>query len=190
MIEQIQCDLVQAEVVTEVGHIAPVRFRLDVSGTTVAQPYSLPTWTPEECTVDIPAIRWLRGEFFGFPFGVTGGVEHVHGAAANGPWDLTAKRDDRLTLSIDLGDLGGTLEKQVSLRPGHRVLYNQHTITGVEGRFNYGHHQSSIFPKANMRFSTSGPLKGVRKFRSPLKMAVVLKHLSIGNGCWSTMHDE
>jgi hypothetical protein len=31
MIEQIQCDLVQAEVVTEVGHIAPVRFRLDGS---------------------------------------------------------------------------------------------------------------------------------------------------------------
>jgi len=149
MIEQIQCDLVQAEVVTEVGHIAPVRFRLDVSGATVAQPYSLPTWTPEECTVDIPAIRWLRGEFFGFPLGVTDGAEHVHGAAANGPWDLTAKRDDRLTLSIDLGDLGGTLEKQVSLRPGHRVLYNQHTITGVEGRFNYGHHPSSIFPKAD-----------------------------------------
>ena len=139
MIEQLQSDLVQADVVTEVGHVAPVRFQLEEVGA-VAQPYSLPPWTPEACSANIPAIQWLRGEFFGFPFGVTEGVEHVHGPAANGPWEITGRSADWLQLEVELPNSAGRIEKEVALRSGHRALYLQHTVRGVEGDFNYGHH--------------------------------------------------
>jgi hypothetical protein len=145
MIKRIQCDCVEADVVVDVGHIAPVRFQLEAGA--VAAPYSLPPWTPESCGVDIPAVQWLRGDFFGFPFGVSEGIEHVHGSAANGPWQLVDVAENALNLALNLPELGGRIEKRIELRDGHRVLYNQHTISGVTGRYNYGHHPVLQIPE-------------------------------------------
>lgn len=140
MFERVQSDFVSADIVVDVGHIAPVRFSLNEDGTRFAEPYSIPAWTPEECSVEVPAVKWLRGEFFGFPFGQSEGFEHVHGPAANGPWTLGERTDKSVRMTVDLPKLSGQIEKHVSLRDGHRALYLEHTVTGVEGRFNYGHH--------------------------------------------------
>ncbi|MBK1875897.1 hypothetical protein [Pelagicoccus mobilis] len=146
MITKIQSDLVSAEVVVPVGHIAPVEFCLDESGK-VAKPYSLPGWTPEECKVDVPAVKWLRGEFFGFPFGPGQDGGPVHGPAANGPWDIVEKTKNSIRLTVELPQQSGLIEKCVELRNGHRALYIEHKIEGVEGRFNYGHHPVLYIPE-------------------------------------------
>ena len=148
MNHQIQSKEVEAELVLPVGHIAPVRFRLDDD--MIVQPYSLPPWDPESCNMDAPALKWLRGEFFGFPFGANDAAEYPHGPAANGPWELTESTSSEVKLMLDLPRLGGTIEKQVTLRERHRVLYHQHTVSGVEGYYNYGHHPVLEIPKGSV----------------------------------------
>ncbi len=145
MFERIQVDRVSAEIVVEVGHIAPVSF--DLGNGVMAEPYSLPGWTPEECQVDVPAIKWLRGEFFGFPFGPGKDGGPVHGSAANGPWSVIGQSENSVRLKVELDGLGGSLEKCIELRNGERALYLEHTVKGVDGRYNYGHHPVLEIPE-------------------------------------------
>ncbi|MDQ8201445.1 hypothetical protein [Pelagicoccus sp. SDUM812003] len=145
MIEQIQSNLVSAQVASQVGHIAPVRF--DLGNGSFAEPYSLAGWGPEDCPEQAPAVQWLRGEFFCFPFGMNESFEHIHGPAANGPWSVQERDSGRLALAIDLPEGKGSIIKRVSLRDGERALYLEHEVRGVEGRYNYAHHPVIFFPE-------------------------------------------
>ena len=127
------------------GHLAPVNFHLD--GRTVS-PYAISPWVDEEISDDMPnLIKVLRGDFFCFPFGVSDTLPHPHGATANNEWSLVSSEGHKLVMEIEPDDVGGKVTKEVSLKEGQHAIYQKHTITGVEGDFNYGHHPIIEFPE-------------------------------------------
>ena len=50
-------------------------------------------------------------------------------------------------MEIEPDDIGGKVTKEISLRDGQHAIYQKHTITGVEGSYNYGHHPIIEFPR-------------------------------------------
>lgn len=118
------------------GHVAPVVFHLpgrDVS------PYSLSPWTPGEFPDQPTLLSVLRGDFFCLPFGPQQNGP-PHGDPANGGWTLAASDERSLTLHQQAADSGATIDKILSVRPGHHAVYSEHRISGLEGDWSYGIH--------------------------------------------------
>lgn len=156
----LRSDLVEVWVTRRGGQMAPVWF--DVGAADPVCPYSLPPWTAAECAPETPALlQVLRGDFFCLPFGESRCTPHPHGAVANAEWELSVDAD-RLCLEGRLGaeDLGAQVNKEIRLRPGERVLYVRHTIAGLDGRFNLGHHPVLEFPaEAGPCALRTGPIR-------------------------------
>jgi hypothetical protein len=139
--------LVELHVTRIGGQIAPVNF--DLGDGCVAHPYSLAPWQPDDCDDSIPnLLRYLRGDFFCIPFGVSQNHPHPHGATANLEWRLFDEADDALTLAIDDPVTGAHVSKEIRIEAGHRALYQRHVISRLEGRYNFGHHPILQFPEA------------------------------------------
>ena len=133
------------------GHLAPVNFHLN--GRTVS-PYAISPWVDEAIADDMPnLIKVLRGDFFCFPFGVSDTLPHPHGATANNEWSPVSSEGNKLVMEIEPDDIGGKVTKEVSLRDGQHAIYQKHTITGVEGSYNYGHHPIIEFPEQGGPFA-------------------------------------
>ena len=126
------------------GHLAPVTFNLE--GREVS-PYAINPWVDEDIGDDMPnLIKVLRGDFFCLPFGVSESTPHPHGATANLDWSFVSSENGKLTLVMNPEDVGGTVTKEISLIDGHCAIYQKHTVSGLEGAFNYGHHPILEFP--------------------------------------------
>lgn len=142
------------------GHMAPVRFKL---GRKWVSPYSLAPWDSGECEKGTPPIlQVLRGDFFCIPFGASKAVPVVHGDTANAKWMLRAAGSDSLELGMEMKAIPGRVRKRIHLEEGHRAVYQEHLLSGVNGNFNYGHHAILQFPETGFqcRVSTSPFLFG------------------------------
>jgi hypothetical protein len=125
-------------------------------GRQVIQPFSIAPWWKEKIAPgNPPLIRALRGDFFCLPFGGNStefrGEKHpVHGETANRRWRLAgfSRSREAITLRLTMRTKvrPGSVEKRITLVPGHTVVYQEHVITGMSGPMNMGHHTMLKFP--------------------------------------------
>jgi hypothetical protein len=107
-----------------------------------------------------PHLAVLEGDFFCAPFGRTDedGVP-AHGWPANGDWPaegVETAADGAVTGRWVLGQTvrGATLTKELTLRPGHPVVYQRHVLAGGEGAVPVAHHAMIHVPGgARLSFS-------------------------------------
>ncbi len=93
-----------------------------------------------------PTLQSLAGDFFCAPFGkddISGTPEH--GLPANGTWlyeQGVNHQDGGVTAIFRLSEtiLGAKLFKQITLRPGHPVVYQRHKFVGGCGDLSIAHH--------------------------------------------------
>jgi hypothetical protein len=131
------------------GHMAPVRFRL---GKRWVEPYALAPWRPDEIGPGFPPVlKVLRGDYLCLPFGESKGIKDGHGETANEAWEPVESSDARLVVEMKVKRPACTVRKSLSIREGHRAVYQEHRIEGLQGRFNFGHHAILRFP------DTGGP---------------------------------
>ena len=145
---------VQACVTQTGGHLGPVTF--DLKGKKI-QPFSIAPWAEEKIDPSLPEIlKVLRGDFFCLPFGGNGkpfrGEKHpVHGDTANHPWKFEAVEVDgdkqTLHLSLETKTRPGRVDKRITVADGENVVYSEHTISGMKGPMNPGHHAMLQFPE-------------------------------------------
>ena len=115
----------------------------------------------EELPADAaPHLGLLEGDFFCAPFGAPD--EHgvpAHGWPANGTWRERAierATDGSLTARYELAEpvRGASVTKEVTLRPGHPVVYQRHVLAGGEGAVPLAHHAMIRVPGgARLSFS-------------------------------------
>jgi hypothetical protein len=71
---------------------------------------------------------------------------------SNGVWTILSSTPQQLELLIHPGSEGAVVDKTISIRDGHHAIYQEHRISGYEGRSNYGTHPildfSSLPPDA------------------------------------------
>ena len=139
-----QSDRVELFVTEAGGHMAPVKFKLKHRW---VSPYSLPPWKADEVGVEIPAcLRILRGDSFCLPFGKSRRGAIAHGEPANCQWYLRESSVRRLLLHQTPQQPPCSVEKLISLHPGHRAVYQEHIISNLQGRYCFGHHAIVQFP--------------------------------------------
>ena len=139
------------------GHMGPVRFRL---GKRWVQPYALAPWEPRDLADNFPPIlKVLRGDWFCLPFGSSKGVRDVHGETANEAWEPVETSSSRLVLEMRVKAPACTVRKILSIREGHRAVYQEHRIEGLQGRYNFGHHAVLQFPEGGEYHISTSPFK-------------------------------
>ncbi|MCH7227318.1 hypothetical protein [Haloferula sp. A504] len=145
---------VDLHVTGRAGQMAPVVFHLpgrDVS------PYSLSPWVPSEFPDQPALLSVLRGDFFCLPFGPQQDGP-PHGDPANAAWSLEGSDERSLTLRQQAADSGASIEKILSVRPGHHAVYLEHRISGLAGDWSYGSHpilDASAAAPGSVRLSVS-----------------------------------
>jgi hypothetical protein len=164
-----QSDKVSACLSVLGGHLGPVSFKLK---SREVEPFALAPWAEEDGAERIiPILRVLRGDFFCMPFGGNAtpwrGERHpVHGETANRRWRLESmgSTPERICLHASLSTRirPGRVDKRIYLCPGQTVIYCQHTVSGMSGPMNLGHHAMLRFPEepGSGRVSTSAFLHG------------------------------
>lgn len=107
-----------------------------------------------------PHLGVLEGDFFCAPFGRTDDPDvPMHGWPANGFWQLggiDVEADGSRTARFDLAErvMGAAVTKEVTLRPGHPVVYQRHMLRGGSGRIPLAHHAMIRVPGgARLSFS-------------------------------------
>jgi hypothetical protein len=147
---------VELAVTATAGHLAPVTFHLP-SGD--FSPYSVSPWTPDEAGSALPPLLvHLRGDFLCLPFGGQD-AGPPHGDVANAAWALKSSGPRHMTMDQSGKDTGAHVTKTISVEPGHHVVYVEHIVHGLEGRWNYGSHpilDLSAVPEGAARVSV-GP---------------------------------
>jgi hypothetical protein len=134
------------------NHISPMVFHLE-SGD--VSPYSLAPWEPGANPNIDPLLDVLRGDFWCLPFGDSP-VGPAHGQTASAQWEIVNVNDSSARLRLEAGDIGGQVEKIVSVRDRQSALFQEFIISGVNGRFSYGTHpilDLSAFPSGTARIS-------------------------------------
>lgn len=145
---------VEAFVTVQGGHLGPVTF--DRRHKKI-QPFSIAPWVQDKPDPSLPPIlQVLRGDFFCLPFGGNSqpyrGEHHpVHGETANARWHFEALEETgpqtTLRLSLQTTVRPGRVDKEISLVNGQNVVYSKHTISGMKGPMNLGHHAMLKFPE-------------------------------------------
>jgi len=132
----------------------------------VDRPETVPEGAP-------PHLRYLEGDFLCAPFGAPakGSAAPPHGWTANGQWTLVAEDaapDGAKTLRFKLGKTveAASVEKRVSVRPGHPFVYQEHSFSRCAGEISLSHHAMVAAP-GGMRLSFS-PKKFGRTPEAPL----------------------
>ena len=150
----VHSNVVKASVTLTGAHVAPVVF---ADAGRSAEPYSLAPWTPGEISGIDPLLDVLRGDFFCLPFGAQPDGP-AHGEPASGNWTVTNLAEGSVTLHLDAQDSGASFDKTVSVRDNETVLYQEVTVSGLSGAFNYGTHPILDFSRqaqGSARISTS-----------------------------------
>ena len=144
---------VQAHLTQLGGHLGPMTFRV---GGRKIQPYSVAPGAEEKVDPALPSmLRVLRGDFFCMPFGGNatpyGKEQHPpHGDTANLKWKAkSVKAQQGVTqfhARLKTKVRHGRVDKWVRLVDGQSVVYQQHVVSAMSGRMNYGHHAMLKFP--------------------------------------------
>jgi hypothetical protein len=116
---------------------------------------------PGEVPADAaPHLAVLEGDFFCAPFGRTDDPDiPAHGWPANGHWQLGGidiGEDGAKTARLELAERvqGAAVSKEVTVRPGHPVVYQRHVLRGGAGRLPIAHHAMIRVPGgARLSFS-------------------------------------
>lgn len=153
----LESNMVQAGVSLEGGIISPIHF--NIGKKSWVTPYSRPTWREDDCLNDPPLLQKLGGDFFCFPFGVSKGIRHPHGETANHKWELEERDVSSLSLKMEVQSPRCIVNKRIMLHKDYRVLYQEHTIQGASGHFNYGHHPILKFPDGTCCPVRTSPFK-------------------------------
>lgn len=123
--------------VTMVGGHLTADFQL---GDRTVSPYAFAPWKPEDVDRDLPVLlTHLRGDFMCLPFGPQDDGP-PHGDPANGEWHPVEGDIPSIHLVMETGDTKAKVEKKIFLKEGHRVLYLEHSISGLIGEWSYGSH--------------------------------------------------
>ena len=144
-------DRVRVYVTVQGGHLTAT-FNDGIS------PFFTAPWWKEADIGDIDQIiKVLRGDFFCLPFGANmepheGRRHPIHGQTCNDCWDYVGL-DDRdgekaLRLKMDLDGDRGAVEKIIRVRDAQPLIYSEHIVTGLEGKYPAGHHAILQFPQA------------------------------------------
>lgn len=150
---RLRSSTVEAFVTKTGGQLAPVVFdRTDRR----LQPFSIaPWWREKPAAGTPPLIQLLRGDFFCAPFGANTepfrGEQHpLHGETGNRKWKFEepsrATNHTTLHLSLKTRIRAGRVDKLITLVDGHNAVYCRHTISGMSGPMNFGHHAMLKFP--------------------------------------------
>ena len=144
---------VEAFVTRRGGQLGPVTFHRNERA---ISPYALAPWAEEETDPQLPPmLKVLRGDFFCLPFGdnstpYRGETHPPHGETANALWQFKAREESdgrsTLRLELQLQARPGHVEKAITLRAGHNAVYSRHTVSGLNGPMNFGHHAMLQFP--------------------------------------------
>ncbi|HEX2852196.1 MAG TPA: hypothetical protein VHO24_03080 [Opitutaceae bacterium] len=157
---------VEAWITRTGGMLAPATFRLP-DGRKV-QPFAIAPWAHEKLSADTPPLlQALRGDFFCAPFGGNGtswrGEKHPpHGEPANANWALVAATREHDASSLHLRLVTqvrrGTIDKRLTLQPGHSAIYCEHTLIGFRGPMSIGTHPCLRVPgpEGSARVSAGG----------------------------------
>jgi hypothetical protein len=145
---------VEAYVTVQGGHLGPVTF--DRRKRKI-QPLSVAPWAEEKPDPSLPPLlQVLRGDFFCMPFGGNsqpyGAERHPpHGETANARWRFEGLEQTAgqsvLRLSLETKVRSGRVDKEIKLVDGQSVVYCKHTISGMKGPINLGHHAMLKFPE-------------------------------------------
>jgi len=144
---RIKNSCVETGVLTECGHLYPVRFFF---GEKTIEPMHIAPWENEKSDPAIPPmLRFLRGDFFCAPFGASDLLEDEkrdHGTSANDKWDVieAAESSIRLKLSKKISD--AELIKEISILENENVVYEKHIFRGGQGKIPVGHHAMLKIP--------------------------------------------
>jgi hypothetical protein len=150
----IASDTVTAWMTLRGNHIAPVQFRL---ATGDVEPYSLAPWQPGAFPGTDPLLDVLRGDFWCLPFGAQP-AGPLHGETSCGRWTLTRHDKYSALLTLHAPDVRARVAKTVSVRDGQAALFQELTVSGLEGTFSYGTHpilDLSALPVGTARISSS-----------------------------------
>lgn len=151
---RIASDDVEAWITLRGGHIAPVTFR---KHDRVASPYSLAPWKPGEIAGAGDLLDVLRGDFWCLPFGEQPNGP-AHGQPACGIWTVKEHHARQIVMEMKAEDSGARIVKTVSLRDGQFALFQEFTISELEGNFPFGTHPILDFSNeepGSVRLSTS-----------------------------------
>ena len=131
-----------------------------------------------------PIEARLAGDFFCAPFAQASAEVAIHGWAANGTWDTAGRKttaDGAVTATYRLRQdiLGARLTKEITLCPGHPIVYQRHTFEGGEGLLPVAHHAMLHVPGgAQLSFSTkhSGATPGQGLETDPARGRSILRY--------------
>jgi hypothetical protein len=162
---RIATDLVEAWITEIGGQVAPVTFRLGDRNIT---PMHVAPWAEERWAATNGAdveeaearpgteaiLRVLRGDFFCMPFGANAqdwNGEHypLHGETANRAWTKLDSSSGSAKFELKTKVRPGRVTKEISLIPGHHVVYQRHTVSEMDGPMTFGYH-------AMVHFSSPG----------------------------------
>jgi hypothetical protein len=154
------------------GVIDDVEFSF--GGTTLHPMHRAPWLVSREALPDhvAPVERKLAGDFFCAPFGRSAPDVPIHGLSANGLWRGAGQiiaADGSVSTRYELSESihGAKLTKEITLRPGHPIVYQRHVFDGGSGHIPVAHHAMVRVPGgAALSFS---PKEYGRTTNSPLE---------------------
>jgi hypothetical protein len=119
-----------------------------IANRTISPYYVLPWWDEEGAASLDNLSQLLRGDFFCMPFGADiqdDGSILYHGKPAHGFWTLKEKYSDS-SIILELDSDNGSMEKHIRLDGENSVLYQNHVISGVNGKTPMGYHPMLKLP--------------------------------------------
>ncbi len=177
---ELHSDRVSLALARRGGQLGPVEF--DLGRGRVVAPLHVAPWHDESSARDLPPIlRVLRGDFFCLPFGGNetrwrGEAHPVHGETANVDWGATTVSTQgawtSLRAHLDTKIRPGHVEKWIGLKAGQTAIYSRHTISGMSGPMNVGHHAMLDFSRSEGLVAVAPFVRGQvfpGEFESPVR---------------------
>jgi hypothetical protein len=144
-----------------VGHLRTVEIEREGR---VLQPFYTAPWVDDPATAEDdslpPNLRFLSGDFFCAPFGLSD-IEPAphHGWPANSEWEVAeapapSSGGSRARLALKKPVMGARVTKEITLRDGHPFLYQRHVLEGGNGAVSVASHAMTQFrPSGRLSFS-------------------------------------
>jgi hypothetical protein len=138
MVHSLKSDRVSVSFVSEGGFLDDAIFENRFS------PLHKAPWIEETPHDGIPLmLQNLRGDFFCAPFGASDedpNEDRPHGSTANALWDPIETTNSSSLWKLSCPVMGATVTKEIHLKAGHPIVYQEHKFEGGKGRIPIAHH--------------------------------------------------